>query len=104
MRRRGARRRRVEVVPGPRRVGRQYGFSGSERRLHAVLARECRGRAALRIALSELVLWIDKDYGLHRMDAYALLSQVARIHLTEMVDPNYVVIAIMDKKYLPPKK
>jgi hypothetical protein len=29
---------------------------------------------------------------------------VGKIHLTEMVDPNYVVVASIDKKYLPPKK
>jgi Ca-activated chloride channel homolog len=29
---------------------------------------------------------------------------VARIHLDEMVDPNYVVVASIEKKYLPPKK
>ena len=28
----------------------------------------------------------------------------ATIHLTEMVDPNYVVIAGIDKKYLPAHK
>jgi len=38
------------------------------------------------------------------VDAYELLSVAARIHLTEMVDPNYVVITIIDKKYLPPKR
>ena len=59
---------------------------------------------ALRIATSELVLWIEKDYGLNRVDAYELISVAARIHLTEMVDPNFVVIAIIDKKFLPPKK
>jgi amidase len=59
---------------------------------------------ALRIAFSQLVDWIHLDYGLSKLDAYELLSQVARIHLTEMVDPNYVVIASIDKKYLPPKK
>lgn len=59
---------------------------------------------ALRVALSELVLWIEKDYGLHRLDAYELLSMVGRIHLTEMVDPNFVVIMIIDKKFLPPKR
>jgi acetamidase/formamidase len=59
---------------------------------------------ALRIAFSELVAWIHRDYGLSEMDAYELLSKVARIHLTEMVDPNYVVVAIIDKEYLPRKK
>ena len=59
---------------------------------------------ALRIAFTELIDWIHTDYGLSRLDAYELLSKVAQIHLTEMVDPNYVVIAKIPKKYLPPKK
>jgi amidase len=58
---------------------------------------------ALRIAFNELVNWIHSDYGLSELDAYELLSKVARIHLTEMVDPNYVVIAGIDKKFLPPR-
>jgi amidase len=59
---------------------------------------------ALRIAFTELVQWIHSDYGLSELDAYELLSEVAAIHLTEMVDPNYVVIAKIDKRYLPPKQ
>ena len=59
---------------------------------------------ALRIAVTELIHWIHADYGLSELDAYELLSKVARVHLTEMVDPNYVVIASIEKKYLPPKK
>ncbi|HVS87400.1 MAG TPA: acetamidase/formamidase family protein [Candidatus Acidoferrum sp.] len=59
---------------------------------------------ALRIAFTELVAWIHADYGLSELDAYELLSKVGKIHLTEMVDPNYVVVASVEKKYLPPKK
>ena len=59
---------------------------------------------ALRIAFAELVGWIHKDYGLSELDTYELLSKVAKIHLTEMVDPNYVIVATIEKKYLPPKK
>lgn len=58
---------------------------------------------AVRIAFTELVSWIHADYGLSELDAYELLSKVGKIHLTEMVDPNYVVIASIDKKYLPSK-
>ena len=58
----------------------------------------------LRIAFTELVAWIHHDYGLSEIDAYELLSQVARIHLNEMVDPNYVLVASIEKKYLPVKK
>ena len=58
---------------------------------------------AVRIAVTELVHWIHTDYGLSELDAYELCSKVCKLHLTEMVDPNYVVIASMEKKYLPPR-
>lgn len=59
---------------------------------------------ALRIAFTELIAWIHLETGLSELDAYQLLSQVGKVHVTEMVDPNYVVIASVDKKYLPPRK
>ena len=59
---------------------------------------------ALRIAFTELIGWVRSETGLSDLDAYELLSQVGKVHVTEMVDPNYVVIASVDKKYLPPRK
>ncbi len=59
---------------------------------------------SLRIAFTQLVQWMHSDYGLSEMDAYELLSKVAEIHLDQMVDPNYTVVAKIDKKYLPPLK
>src|SRR6516162_11613919 len=59
---------------------------------------------ALRIAFTELIAWIHRDYGLSNLDAYELLSKVAKIHLDEMVDPNYVIVASIDKRFLPPRK
>ena len=59
---------------------------------------------ALRIAFTELVGWIHEEYGLSQLDAYELLGKVAKIRLAEMVDPNYVVIASIEKKYLPVRK
>ena len=59
---------------------------------------------ALRIAFTELIGWIHTETGLSELDAYQLLSQVGKVHVTEMVDPNYVVIASIDKKFLPPRK
>ena len=56
---------------------------------------------AARIAFTELVKWIHHDYGLSELDAYELLSKVAKVRLAEMVDPNYVIIASVEKKYLP---
>jgi amidase len=55
---------------------------------------------ALRIAFTELIHWIHERNGLSEMDAFELLSKTAEIHLAEMVDPNYVVIAKVNKKFL----
>jgi acetamidase/formamidase len=59
---------------------------------------------SLRIAFTQLVQWMHDDYGFSEMDAYELLSKVAEIHLDEMVDPNYTVVAKINKKFLPPRK
>ena len=56
---------------------------------------------AARIAVTEIVHWIHSDYGLSELDAYELFSKVGKLHLTEMVDPNYVIVASIEKKYLP---
>ena len=58
---------------------------------------------ALRIAYTELIAWIHRDYGLSEMDAYELLSKVSVTDVAEVVDPNYTVIAKIAKKFLPPK-
>jgi acetamidase/formamidase len=59
---------------------------------------------ALRIAFTELIGWMKADYGVSDIDSYELLTKVARIHLNEMVDPNYVVVASIDKRFLPPRR
>jgi acetamidase/formamidase len=59
---------------------------------------------ALRIAFTELVGWIHNDYGLSELDTYELLSKVGEIHLNEMVDPNYVIVAKVKKRFLPSPK
>jgi len=59
---------------------------------------------ALRIAFTELIQWMHQDYGLSERDSYELLSKVAEVRLAEMVDPNYVVIAKINRKFLPPAR
>lgn len=59
---------------------------------------------AVRIAFTELIGWMHRDYGLSDTDAYELLSKVAKVRLAELVDPNYTVVASIDKQFLPPKK
>jgi amidase len=58
---------------------------------------------ATRIAYTELIKWIHDDYGLSQFDLYELMSVAGELRVNEIVDPNYVVIARINKKYLPPK-
>ncbi len=55
---------------------------------------------ATRIAYRELILWLEKDYGFDRWDAYMMLSQCGRVRLGNFVDPKYSVGAAILKKYL----
>lgn len=56
---------------------------------------------AARIAFVELVMWLEKDYGIDKLTAYQLCSQVARVRLANMVDIQYSVVAKFPKRYLP---
>lgn len=56
---------------------------------------------AYRIAFTQLVRWLAADYGLSTMDAYQLVSQVAKTHVANVVDPNYTIVAKFPKRYLP---
>jgi acetamidase/formamidase len=56
---------------------------------------------AFRLAHVELVEWLVEDYGFDRLDAYALLGQLAVSTVANIVDPAYTVIAKYPKKYLP---
>jgi amidase len=55
---------------------------------------------ATRIAYRELVLWMAKDYGFNKWDAYMMLSQCGKVRLGNFVDPKYTVGAAISKKYL----
>lgn len=59
---------------------------------------------AYRVALKEMVLWMGRDYGLEQMDALQLLSQAGENSISQMVDPNYTVVAKIAKRYLPKKE
>ena len=56
---------------------------------------------AARIAFYELVTWLEADYGVERLMAYQLCSQVARVRLANMVDILYSIVAKFPKRYLP---
>ena len=55
-----------------------------------------------RIGNAELVHWVGELYGLHRMDAYQLCSQIAEVPIANVVDANYSVVVKAPKELLPP--
>ena len=57
---------------------------------------------ATRIAYRELVLWMAKEYGYDKWDAYMMLSQIGKVRLGNFVDPKYSVAAGVEKKSLVP--
>ena len=56
---------------------------------------------AARIAFYELVMWLESDYGIERLTAYQLCSQVAGVRVANMVDILYSIVAKFPKRYLP---
>jgi amidase len=56
---------------------------------------------AARIALTEMVLWLEQDYGFDRWDAYQLISQAAKLYVGNMVDTYYTLVAKVAKDLLP---
>ncbi len=56
---------------------------------------------AFRIAHADLVAWLGAEHGLDPLDAYQLVSQIAETPVANVVDPNYTVVAKLDKRYLP---
>ncbi len=56
---------------------------------------------AARIAFYELVIWLEAEYGIERLMAYQLCSQIAEVRLANMVDILYSVVAKFPKRYLP---
>jgi len=55
---------------------------------------------AARIAYTELVLWLEADYGYDRWDAYQLLTQMGSLYVGNMVDTTYSLVAGVAKQYL----
>lgn len=55
---------------------------------------------AARIANTELILWLEEEYGFDRLDAYQLLTQAGGLYVGNMVDTTYSLVASVEKKYL----
>jgi acetamidase/formamidase len=56
---------------------------------------------AWRTSQVEMVAWLSELYGLDKMDAYQLLSQVSEVPLANVVDVNYSVVTKAPKSLLP---
>ncbi len=56
---------------------------------------------AARIAYADLVQWMVDSYGFDKWEAYLLLTQIGKVRLGNMVDPNYTIGASIAKRYLP---
>jgi len=55
---------------------------------------------AVRIAYMDLISWMVKDYGFDKYEAYLILSQIGRVRLGNIVDPNFTMAASIGKQYL----
>jgi acetamidase/formamidase len=48
-----------------------------------------------------MVGWLGDLYGLDKLDAYQLLSQISEVPLANVVDANYSVVTKVPKRLLP---
>jgi amidase len=55
---------------------------------------------AARIANTELVLWLEQEYGFDRWDAYQLLTQAGGLYVGNMVDTTYSLVASISRAHL----
>ncbi len=55
---------------------------------------------AFRIALSEMLLWLEDEYGRDRKEAYMFLAQVLEARVTQFVNPSFSYVAKVRKRYL----
>ncbi|MFN2590194.1 MAG: acetamidase/formamidase family protein [Actinomycetota bacterium] len=80
------------ITPWPRLESDEYVMSiGSARPLDD----------AFRISQVDLVQWLEAEFGMHRLDAYQLLTQASETPVANVVDPNYTIVSKLRKEYLP---
>ena len=59
---------------------------------------------AFRIALSEMILWLEEEYGFTKGEAYLFLGQVLEARCTQFVDPTFSYVCKVNRMYLPERK
>jgi amidase len=55
---------------------------------------------AFRMALANLITWMEEDYGFSRPDAFLLLGQVMEARCTQFVNPTFTYVAKIAKEHL----
>jgi len=55
---------------------------------------------AFRIALSEMLLWLENDYNIDRKEGFMLLAQILEARVTQFVNPTYTYLLKVNKKFL----
>jgi len=55
---------------------------------------------AFRIALSEMILWLEADYFMTRGEAFMFLAQCMEARVTQFVNPTYSYVCKVNRKYL----
>ena len=56
---------------------------------------------AWRASQVDMIGWMGELYGLDRLDAYQLLTQISQVPIANVVDTNYSVVTKIDKRLLP---
>jgi hypothetical protein len=56
---------------------------------------------AWRAGQVEMIGWLGDLYGLDRLDAYQLLTQISQVPIANVVDTNYSAVTKIDKRLLP---
>jgi acetamidase/formamidase len=56
---------------------------------------------AFRLAVRELVAWMQADYGMTLEDSVLLLGQVAEARATQIVNPKYTYVVKIARRFLP---
>ena len=56
---------------------------------------------AFRIAHGDLVMWLVQEFGLDKLDAYQLVTQISESPVANVCDPNYTFVSKIAKRYLP---
>ena len=56
---------------------------------------------AFRIAHGDLVMWLVQEFGLDKLDAYQLVTQISESPVANVCDPNYTFVVKAAKRYLP---